>query len=181
MRIGAGMPEVIRQCLDLGLRQPVLRALGRLMQLIERPLAVGGEIALPEPVPTQDMEPQSLARVGQLEKARLGPHQSGGLESLDQMQHRARRQAEPAPDVRARDRAAFLPGAAQLLERVLPEDAPAPPAPAPAEHNKAGHHEHSDGYPQVRDQRPHGLTRPCAPEFAAAPSRTWDLFGPSPL
>jgi hypothetical protein len=76
MRISTGVPQMIRQGLDLVRDKMVLCPLGCAMQPIKRQLALVGEIALPKSVPSQDMESQMLSRLGQLQKTRVGAHQS---------------------------------------------------------------------------------------------------------
>jgi hypothetical protein len=136
---------MIRQGLELARPKAVLCALGCVMQPIEGQLAVVGEIALPKPVPAQDMESQMFSGLGQLQHACAGAHVSRGLQILNETQGRGWRDPQPTPELRTGDRAPFVLGAINLLERIFPKNSPALTSPPPAAFNKSHQEQEPNG------------------------------------
>jgi hypothetical protein len=100
-------------------------------------LAVVGEIALPKPVPAQDMESQMFSGLGQLQHARAGAHVSRRFQISSEMQGRGRRESQSTPELRAGDSASIVLGTINLLERVFPKNSLASASPPPAEFNNS--------------------------------------------
>jgi hypothetical protein len=144
MRIRAGVPQMIRQGIELVGRKVVLGALGRFMQPIERQLAVVGKVALPKPVPSQHMKTQALSRLGQLQYACVGPHVSRCFQVFSETQGGGRREPQSTRKVQASDGASFMLGAANLLERIFPKYSLALPAPSAAEFDRSCQKEDPD-------------------------------------
>jgi hypothetical protein len=147
MRVGAGMPQMICQHLEILRLQIVLLTLRRVVQLIERQPGLVGEIALPQSMASQERQSATLSSLGQLENARVRPQVPGRFQLSNEAQGRLRREAKPAPDFRERRRPAFVSGAANLLERIFPKDSSASPSPRPSEDGESDQEQDSESQP----------------------------------